>query len=87
MQLLLTILLTISIFNLSPIEIVEESSKTQTETSIEEKSPEKETSDTFCNEHKLSVYDYKLNNHTIFAIYTTKSFEYQDFILRPPISS
>ena len=87
MQLLLTILLAISIFNLSPIEIVEESSKTPTETTLEEKSLEKETSDTFCNEHKLSVYAYKLKNHTIFAIYTTKSFEYQDFILRPPISS
>ena len=87
MQLLLTILLAISIFNLSSLEIVEESSKTPTEQSIEENSLDNETSDPFYNEHTLSMYTTTLKNHTNFSIHSTKSFEYQDFILRPPINS
>ena len=87
MQILLTIILALFIFNLSPTVVVEDTSKTLIETSAEEDIPDKKPSDDLFIEYKFSVYTSQLTKHIIFAIYIPKSFEYQNAILRPPINS
>jgi hypothetical protein len=85
-QLLFVTLLVVSIFSISS-SIIEKSSQTLTEKSLEQSDLEKETSDDFSYEYSLVTFTYSIKIYTSFSIYSTKNFKYQHNLLRPPIYS
>lgn len=87
LQLLIVTLLVISIFSISSANIIEKSSQTLTEKSIEGGSLEQESPDKFLNEHLPCKFTYFKKVYTSFSIHSTKKYEYTHDLLRPPIFS
>jgi uncharacterized membrane protein len=86
LQFTFIMLLLISAFSISSVDIIEETQKEHSEITFEENNLDKETIDEFFNEYKLSKILSLLKVHTHFTFQITKNFQYKSSILRPPIS-
>jgi len=87
LQYLFISLLVVSIFSISSVDIVEESSETLTEKNLKESKPQKDVSDKFLQDYSVYTLKDEVTLHLQTQCLTFNSFYYNTTLLRPPINS